>query len=150
MLRRPDRTGTRSTRCWSPFPSGRGLGSLVFDIASHLVGDPGFLVRGAMWLIALGVIGALSAALVGFLDLFAMPPGPRAFRMGLVHMTLNLLVTVAYAANSLWRHAAHRPDVGENASLVAPGEGEQSGPTSCVCDPLAQDEDLSRLKPQPG
>ncbi|GAA3467642.1 hypothetical protein GCM10018965_021950 [Nonomuraea roseola] len=46
-----------------------------------------------MWLIAVGVIGALAAALVGVLDLLAIPTGTRAFRVALVHMTLNVLVT---------------------------------------------------------
>ncbi len=90
-------------------PIGAWAGSLVFDIASHLVGDPDFLSRGAMWLIALGVIGALAAALVGFLDLFAIPAGTRAFRVGLLHMTLNLLVTAAYLGNFLWRQAGPGP-----------------------------------------
>ncbi|MFG2289411.1 DUF2231 domain-containing protein [Streptomyces sp. NPDC048595] len=100
-------------------PIGAWVGSLVFDIASYLVREPDFLVRGAMWLIALGVIGALAAALVGFLDLFAIPPGTRAFRIGLIHMTLNLLVTAAYTANFLWRHAGHRPDSGVGGGMLA-------------------------------
>ncbi|MGW8975976.1 DUF2231 domain-containing protein [Streptomyces platensis] len=100
-------------------PIGAWVGSLVFDIASHLVRDPDFLVRGARWLIALGVLGALAAALVGFLDLFAIPPGTRAFRVGLVHMTLNLLVTAAYAANFGWRDAGHRPDAGVGGGMLA-------------------------------
>jgi uncharacterized membrane protein len=41
--------------------------------------------------------------MVGFLDLFAIPTGTRAFGTGLVHMTLNLLVTSAYVGNFLWR-----------------------------------------------
>ena len=90
-------------------PIGAWVGSLVFDIASHLVDDPDFLARGAMWLIAVGVIGALVAGLVGLLDLFAIPTGTRVFRIGLIHMTLNLLVTAAYAGNFLWRHAGSGP-----------------------------------------
>lgn len=90
-------------------PIGAWAAGLVFDIASHLVKEPEFLSRGAMWLIALGVIGALAAAMVGFLDLFAIPTGTRAFRVGLVHMTLNLLVTAAYLGNFLWRHAGGGP-----------------------------------------
>ncbi|MGX1762028.1 DUF2231 domain-containing protein, partial [Streptomyces lydicus] len=100
-------------------PIGAWVGSLVFDIASHLVHDPEFLTRGAMWLIALGVLGALAAAMVGFLDLFAIPPGTRAFRVGLVHMTLNLLVTAAYAANFLWRHAGPGPGSGVGGGMLA-------------------------------
>ena len=100
-------------------PIGAWVGSLVFDVASHLVDDPDFLARGAMWLIALGVIGAVAAALVGFLDLFAIPPRTRAFRVGLTHMTLNLLVTAAYAGNFLWRHASPGPSGSVGAGMLA-------------------------------
>ncbi|MGW2394241.1 DUF2231 domain-containing protein [Streptomyces lydicamycinicus] len=100
-------------------PIGAWVGSLVFDIASHLVHDPAFLAQGAMWLIALGVIGALAAAMVGFLDLFAIPPGTRAFRVGLMHMTLNLLVTAAYAGNFLWRHAGVGPTGSVGGGVLA-------------------------------
>ena len=47
----------------------------------------------------------LLAAVVGFLDLFAIPTATPAFRTALLHMTLNLLVTAAYVVNFLWRHA---------------------------------------------
>ncbi|AFM18147.1 putative membrane protein [Mycolicibacterium chubuense NBB4] len=86
-------------------PIGAWAAGLVFDIASHVVGDPGFLVRGAHWLIAIGVIGAAAAAVVGFLDLLAIPTGTRAFTVALAHMTLNLVVTAAYIVNFLWRQS---------------------------------------------
>ncbi|MBV8933738.1 MAG: DUF2231 domain-containing protein [Kutzneria sp.] len=88
-------------------PIGAWVASLVFDIASHMVDDPGFLTKGSLWLIAIGVIGALAAAMIGFLDLFAIPTGTTAFRTGLSHMTLNLLVTAAYVVNFFWRQADH-------------------------------------------
>ncbi|MFF9281208.1 DUF2231 domain-containing protein [Streptomyces griseosporeus] len=88
-------------------PIGAWVASLAFDIASHVVDDPAFLTQGSEWLIAVGVIGALLAAMVGFLDLFAIPSGTRAFRTGLVHMALNLGVTVAYALNFLWRYGTY-------------------------------------------
>ncbi|MEV5274278.1 DUF2231 domain-containing protein [Streptomyces werraensis] len=100
-------------------PIGAWVGSLVFDITSHVVDDPDFLARGAMWLIAVGVIGALLAALLGFLDLFAIPTGTRAFRIGLIHMTLNLLATAAYAGNFLWRHAGDGPSGSVGAGQLA-------------------------------
>ncbi|MFI5828194.1 DUF2231 domain-containing protein [Streptomyces sp. NPDC051578] len=90
-------------------PIGAWVGSIVFDIASHVVDDPDFLARGSMWLMAVGVIGALLAALVGFLDLLAIPNGTRAFRVALVHMSLNLLVTASYVGNFLWRRAGGGP-----------------------------------------
>jgi uncharacterized membrane protein len=88
-------------------PIGAWVSGLVFDIASHSADDPGFLSRGAEWLIAIGIVGALAAAMVGFLDLFAIPAGTRAFRVGLFHMSLNLVVTGAYVANFFWRHGSY-------------------------------------------
>jgi uncharacterized membrane protein len=86
-------------------PIGAWIASFVFDVASHVVDDPRFLAQGARWLVAIGVVGALAAASVGFLDLFAIPPGTRARRLALVHMSLNLGVTVAYAVDFVLRDA---------------------------------------------
>jgi uncharacterized membrane protein len=41
------------------------VASLVFDIALHVVGQPGFLTQASEWLIAIGVAGAIVAALAG-------------------------------------------------------------------------------------
>jgi uncharacterized membrane protein len=81
-----------------PIPIGCWVAAFVFDIASHVADDGTFLVRGAYWLVGLGVLGALAAATVGFLDLFVIPSGTRAAGVVLVHMTLNLAVTVLFAA----------------------------------------------------
>lgn len=91
-------------------PIGAWTASLVFDIASHLTAGPGFLAQGSLWLIAVGVIGALAAACAGFLDLFGIPARTRAFRTALAHMTVNLAVTAAYAAGFAWRYGSyHHP-----------------------------------------
>jgi uncharacterized membrane protein len=84
-------------------PIGAWIASFVFDVASHLVDKPAFLTQGSRWLIGIGVLGALAAAMVGFLDLFAIPTGTRVFRLGLVHMSINLFVTVAYIVDFLIR-----------------------------------------------
>src|SRR3954470_23424927 len=89
-----------------PVPIGAWVAASVFDVASHLVHDPGFLAKGAWWLVLIGVVGALGAALVGFLDLLAVPTGTPAFRTALVHMALNLAVTAGYLGGFLWRRAA--------------------------------------------
>jgi uncharacterized membrane protein len=99
-------------------PIGAWAAALVFDIGSHVVDDPAFLAEGSLWLIGLGVLGALAAALVGFLDLFAIPPGTRAFRTGLLHMGLNLGVTAAYALNFLWRSGGDRDGAVPAGQLV--------------------------------
>jgi uncharacterized membrane protein len=91
-------------------PIGAWTASLVFDIASHVTTGPGFLAQGSLWLIVVGIIGALAAACAGFLDLFAIPFGTRASRIALVHMTLNLTVTAGYAAGFAWRYGSyHHP-----------------------------------------
>ena len=98
-------------------PIGAWACSLVFDISSRVIEEPGFLAQGSEWLIAIGVLGALAAAMVGFLDLIVIPSGTPAFRTGLVHMTLNLCVTAAYIANFVWRQ-------GEYGTGAAVGVGQ--------------------------
>ena len=73
-------------------PIGSWVASFVFDLAAHRSGEPTVFATGAWWLIGLGLAGAAAAALLGFLDLFAIPTGTRAFGTGLLHMTLNLAV----------------------------------------------------------
>jgi len=88
-------------------PIGAWVSASVFDIGSHVVGRPGFLTQGAEWLIAIGVLGAVAAAMVGLLDLFAIPAGTRAFRTAVIHMSLNLGITGAYVGNFFWRHGTY-------------------------------------------
>src|SRR4051794_34814080 len=87
-------------------PIGAWVSGLVLDIASRFVSDGAALATGARWLVAIGVVGALAAAVVGFLDFVQIPAGTRAPRTALVHMGLNLTITVAYAVNFLWRGSA--------------------------------------------
>jgi len=98
-------------------PIGSWVASLVFDVASHVVDQPGFLTQASEWLIAVGVLGALIAALVGLMDLLAIPRGTAAFRTGLLHMGLNLSVTAAYVVGFFWRHGSYT-----NGDSVAGGQ----------------------------
>jgi len=95
-------------------PIGAWVCSLVFDVASRISVNAG-LVEGARWLIGIGVIGALAAAAVGFLDFLTIPAGTAARRTALLHMGLNLAVTAAFAANFGWR-------LGDNASATPWGQ----------------------------
>lgn len=88
-------------------PIGAWVCALVFDIGSHVITRPGPLAEGSQWLIGIGILGALAAATVGFLDFLAIPAGTPAFRLGLVHMGLNLTVTAAYAGNFFWRRTSY-------------------------------------------
>ena len=88
-------------------PIGAWLISLGFDIASHISSTPGFLARGSEWLIAIGVVGAILAGSVGFLDLAAIPAGTRAFRTGCTHMFINVTLIVAYGVDFGLRYRSY-------------------------------------------
>jgi uncharacterized membrane protein len=91
-------------------PIGTWVASFVFDLGSRLT-DASYLVNASVWLIVIGIIGALAAASVGLLDFFAIPPGTPAFRIGLVHLSVNVAVTVAYVVNTLWRRGSDADQV---------------------------------------
>lgn len=84
-------------------PIGAWIASLVLDIASRTASDGGALSRGAAWLLAIGVIGALVAALFGLMDLLAVPRRTRAHTVGLAHMTINLVVVAIFVGSFVWR-----------------------------------------------
>ena len=85
-------------------PIGAWVASLVFDIASRVSDDDAeMFAEGAYWLIALGIVGALAAAIFGLMDLLTIPRGTAAFKTGLMHMALNLAVVVIFLVNFLIR-----------------------------------------------
>jgi uncharacterized membrane protein len=96
-------------------PIGAWLSSLVFDLASHLSDPATSFATGARWLIGIGVLGALAAATVGFLDFLTIPSGTPAHRTAVTHMVLNLAVTAAFAANFAWRLGSD-----ETATAIGP------------------------------
>jgi uncharacterized membrane protein len=97
-------------------PLGAWISSVVLDVASRFLDDAATASHAAWWLLGIGVLGALAAATVGFLDLVAIPTGTRAWRTGLLHMACNLTATALFALAWLLR----RPD-------VAPTEGTSTG-----------------------
>ncbi|MGH9209981.1 MAG: DUF2231 domain-containing protein [Acidimicrobiales bacterium] len=99
-------------------PIGAWVAGLGFDIGSRLADNPDVFGQGAYWLIAIGLVAALAAAAVGFLDLFAIPTGTRAFRTGLIHMTLNLVVVALFAVSLLIRHDDHAAPGETSAGLL--------------------------------
>ena len=85
-------------------PIGAWVASLVFDIASRVSDDDAeMFAESAYWLIALGILGALAAAIFGLMDLLTIPRGTAAFKTGLMHMALNLGVVVVFLVNFLVR-----------------------------------------------
>jgi uncharacterized membrane protein len=103
-------------------PIGAWVASLVFDLAARSTDDEAVFAEGAYWLIGLGIVGAVLAALFGLLDLVAIPRGTRAFKTGLTHMTLNLIVVALFVVDFAVRRAEGYEEVstlGLVLSLVA-------------------------------
>src|SRR3954452_11604989 len=74
-------------------PIGAWVSSLVLDIAS-MAKDNAALAEASQWLVGIGVVGALLAAVFGMLDLSIIPRGTKAYTTGVTHMSLNLLAVV--------------------------------------------------------
>jgi uncharacterized membrane protein len=92
-------------------PIGAWVVSLIFDLVSNGAGEPEIFVKGAFWLVGIGILGAVVAALFGLMDLLAIPRGTPAFRTGLLHMTLNLITVVLFAISfALRRDHLDDPD----------------------------------------
>ena len=80
-------------------PIGTWTASLIFDIAAKARDDGAAFVQGSHWLIGIGIIGALLAAVFGSIDLSGIPRGTAAYRTGLTHMGLNLGIVALYVIN---------------------------------------------------
>jgi uncharacterized membrane protein len=83
-------------------PLGLFVAAVVFDALFLITGSGNFAVSGA-YTTAAGVVGALLAALFGWVDWFAIPAGTRARRIGLVHGLGNGVVVVLFAVSWLLR-----------------------------------------------
>lgn len=59
----------------------------------------------AYYTMVIGIIGALAAAVPGFIDLMSLPSGYTK-SVGLKHMGINLTVVVIYICNAWWRHGS--------------------------------------------
>ncbi|MDQ2698756.1 MAG: DUF2231 domain-containing protein [Actinomycetota bacterium] len=86
-------------------PIGAWTASLVFDIAGAVTGDWEVFATAAQWLIAIGIVGAVLAAVVGLLDYTKLTPQTKARRMATFHMLINLTVVVLFAIGWMLRAA---------------------------------------------
>lgn len=87
-------------------PIGAWVASVVFELVALVNSEEeAVFAEGAYWLIGLGILGALAAALFGLLDLSQIERGTPAFKTGLTHMALNLAVVALFVVNFLVRAA---------------------------------------------
>jgi uncharacterized membrane protein len=87
------------------FPLGLLATAVVFDVVYLATGTEQWSVI-AFWLIAAGIVGGLIAAVPGWIDWFAIPPGTRAKSVGLAHGVGNVVVLVLFAVSWLFRRDA--------------------------------------------
>lgn len=81
-------------------PVGSWIASFVLDIVFLATGATFWFIA-AMWVMVIGIVGALLAAATGFYDLFTLPIAEQPKKTGLSHMTLNLIIVVLYLINVL-------------------------------------------------
>ncbi|MEV4688712.1 DUF2231 domain-containing protein [Microbacterium sp. LWH3-1.2] len=91
-------------------PIGTWVASLVFDVIGLASDDPAPYIRGAWILIIIGLIGAVLAAIWGFLDYLQLGRSTMARRTATTHMALNLGVVVLFVINLLVRLSADDDD----------------------------------------
>jgi uncharacterized membrane protein len=77
----------------------------IFDII-YLSTDNGHWADVSYWIIAAGIIGALIAAVFGFIDWLGIPEGTRAKYIGLIHGVSNFIVALLFIVSWFMR----RPD----------------------------------------
>jgi uncharacterized membrane protein len=84
------------------FPLALFVTGTIFDVVRAIGGNPTFGQVG-YWDIAVGLIGAVLAAVTGLLDWTAIPAGTRAKRIGLFHGGANAAVLVLFLISWLVR-----------------------------------------------
>lgn len=92
-------------------PIGSWVASLVFDIIALVSDDPEPYMRAAWILIVIGLVGAVLAALLGFMDYLQLARGTTARKTATMHMAINLGVTALFIVNLLVRLAEERGQV---------------------------------------
>jgi uncharacterized membrane protein len=91
-----------------PLPVGAFVSSLIFDVLTWTREDGlPYLVDGAFWLIGVGLIGALAAAVFGVVDLLAIPRRTAAFVTALRHVGLNVTAAALFVVGYAWRAGDH-------------------------------------------
>jgi uncharacterized membrane protein len=98
-------------------PIGAWVCSLVFDVVSFVSSEPRIWSVGAMWLILLGAIGAVVAAILGGIDLGGLPHGSVALKTARIHAGLNSTATGIFIGGFIWRYASRN---GWESSPIGP------------------------------
>ena len=95
------------------FPLGLLGTSLAWDLAYLATRDP-MWAQIAFWTIIAGVIGAVLAAIPGFVDWMGIPDHTRAKRIGIYHLVMNVIVLFLFiiTAAARYTHGYTAPTLG--------------------------------------
>jgi uncharacterized membrane protein len=102
------------------FPLGLLGISPLWDILGLVQGRPMWGTV-AYWTIVAGVVGALLAAVPGFLDYLKIPAGTRARSIGTYHLILNLIIVALFAVSLALRAAGDRQYAQPSVAAMIPG-----------------------------
>ncbi|HVU51030.1 MAG TPA: DUF2231 domain-containing protein [Polyangia bacterium] len=86
------------------FPLGLLATSVVWDVCALATHAPRWALI-SFWTIVAGVVGALLAAVPGFVDWLGIPRGTRARRLGTYHLVINLAVVALFIVSLAGRWA---------------------------------------------
>jgi uncharacterized membrane protein len=86
-------------------PLGLLTGAVIFDVVHLVTGGEQWPIV-AYWLIPLGVLSGLFAAVFGLLDFTKIPRDTRAKRVGLLHGVGNVIVVLLFTASWFLRGGA--------------------------------------------
>lgn len=93
-----------------PLPIGLWVFSLVADVVYRYISSDNVWDEVAFYTMAGGLVGALLAAVPGFIDFLSLSGG-QVKRIALTHMLLNLTVVALFAVN-LWLRTTSPPGAG--------------------------------------
>lgn len=103
------------------FPIGLWIFSFVCDLIGLSVATSPVWHTVALYAMVGGLIGALAAAVPGFIDLLYYKGGePPVKKIALTHMTINLTVVVLYAVN-IWLRTSDQESLKVSIILSAIG-----------------------------
>jgi len=104
------------------FPLGLLATSVGFDVAT-LVSGNGYWSEIAYWLITVGIVSGLLAAVFGVIDFLRIPTGTRARRIGVYHGLGNVVVVGLFGLSWFLRRDDPRSAEGLAYALSFAGAG---------------------------
>jgi uncharacterized membrane protein len=93
-------------------PIGAWTSSVVLDVVTLTSGDQGGFPRASAWLLGIGLVGAVLAAVWGAIDFTTLPRGTAARRTGVTHMALNLVALAVFLVSLGLRRADGLDELG--------------------------------------